>query len=151
MALGTGIAEIDSTSGSAISITLTFEKGPPIFSPTCPIFPSGLNCLPIAPADEMTEGFCVCLVLSTCQFLRGVKPTHLRAGVLGLPSSLGSIFNSLVGHSTHLHRYGPALGDGDARGDDVSSCETEHVDVSREFGFERGFSSTEGGRFGWNK
>jgi hypothetical protein len=38
------------------SVEHTLEKGPPIFSPTCPTAPSGLNCLPTAPPDEMTEG-----------------------------------------------------------------------------------------------
>lgn len=55
----------------------SLEKGPPIYyycvslryrgdregcvlltaSPTWPMLPSGLNCLPTAPPDEMTEGF----------------------------------------------------------------------------------------------
>ena len=30
----------------------SFEKGPPIFLPICPIEPSGLNCLPMAPPGE---------------------------------------------------------------------------------------------------
>jgi hypothetical protein len=33
------------------------DGGDLTFSPTWPMFPSGLNCLPMAPADEMTEGF----------------------------------------------------------------------------------------------
>lgn len=41
----------------SMDLNITFENGPPIFSPSCPMFPSGLNCLPIAPPDETTEGF----------------------------------------------------------------------------------------------
>lgn len=110
-------------------MTLTFEKGPPIFSPTFPMLPSGLNCLPIAPADETTDGFCVCLFLSTLSLSWDIGPeTHLGAAVFGLASRLRSSFDSLVGHSAHLYGAGSALGDGDAPGDGVSGCQTKHVE-----------------------
>lgn len=32
-------------------------NGPPIFSPILPMAPPGLNCLPIAPSEEMIDGF----------------------------------------------------------------------------------------------
>lgn len=40
-----------------VGVDATFENGPPTFSPICPMAPSGLNCLPIAPPEEMTDGF----------------------------------------------------------------------------------------------
>lgn len=42
-----------------LPITPSLLNGPPTAWPICPMAPSGLNCLPIAPAEEMTEGFCV--------------------------------------------------------------------------------------------
>jgi hypothetical protein len=39
-------------------ITPSLLSGPPIAWPICPMAPSGLNCFPIAPAEEMIEGFC---------------------------------------------------------------------------------------------
>lgn len=40
-----------------LPITPSELSGPPIFSPTCPMVPLGLNCEPIAPADERIDGF----------------------------------------------------------------------------------------------
>lgn len=40
-------------------MTPSLLSGPPIFSPIWPMAPSGLNCLPMAPSEEMTDGFYV--------------------------------------------------------------------------------------------
>lgn len=78
----------------------------------------------------------MCLVLSTSQLhLGNGRGTHLGAAILGLPSGLRSIFDSLVSHSTYLHKTSSVLSDGDAPGGDVSGCQTEHIEVSRGFRF----------------
>lgn len=82
---------------------MTFEKGPPIASPTWPMAPSGLNCLPIAPPEETTEGFYRnngSVVIFGLGEWRGKAMSYLRVGVLGFTSSLSDVLNALVSHAS---------------------------------------------------
>lgn len=67
---------MEKQAGYDIKIMSPLKEGSSDFSPTCHMFPFGLNCLQGAPLDEIIEGGCAFCDLSICQPLLDTSREH---------------------------------------------------------------------------